>query len=280
MLVNWNGIPHLITISRKLHLKSSSLTPSLNVRDGQSCPLAGRPEDSLRPGSALRPNAHSDQPPSCQLESLSGTSASWHFQIPEFLAAHLRELKDKHFFFFNNKFQKTQETSCNYPIFLCLPTGTISPLECEWVPPWKCSLVFSESTTLWVPVTPCPSCGPGLISHFCLYLSLTASWPLPHTTHPPATLSHLPSPDWPFLNFSKHELVTPILLCLDTFGDAHMADEQVEPDLSSLEYLTERFKNLQAPNFQWATELPSVVSEHLYLEAIFKNRNSNLFPWF
>lgn len=172
MLVNWNRIPHLITISRKLHLKSSSLTPWLNVRDGQSCPPAGRPEDSLQPGSAHGPNAHSDQPPSCQLESLSGTSASWHFQIPEFLAAHLRELKDKHFLFFflNHKFQKTRKTSCNYPIFLFAHWHHVAIWVWVVITLKMFSRVLLEHNSLGSR-NPLSSCGPGLISHFCLYLS-------------------------------------------------------------------------------------------------------------
>lgn len=172
MLVNWNRIPHLITISRKLHLKSSSLTPWLNVRDGQSCPPAGRPEDSLQPGSAHGPNAHSDQPPSCQLESLSGTSASWHFQIPEFLAAHLRELKDKHFLFFflNHKFQKTRKTSCNYPIFLFAHWHHVAIWVWVVIALKMFSRVLLEHNSLGSR-NPLSSCGPGLISHFCLYLS-------------------------------------------------------------------------------------------------------------
>lgn len=224
MLVNWNGIPHLITISRKLHLKSSSLTPWLNVRDGQSCPPAGRPEDSLQPGSAHGPNAHSDQPPSCQLESLSGTSASWHFQIPEFLAAHLRELKDKHFlfFFFKSQVSENPENFLQLSYFFVCPLApcrhlSVSGYRPENVlscPPRAQLFGFQEPPVLLWPWLDFP----------LLPLPVTTSWPLPHTAHPLAMLRRLPSPDWPFLNFSKHELVTLILLCLDTFGDAHMAD--------------------------------------------------------
>lgn len=110
----------------------------------------------------------------------------------------------------------------------------------------------------WVPVNLCPSCGPGLSSHVCFNLSLTARWPLPQ-----------PPPDQPWLTCSKSGLVTRIQTCLYTFGDTHTADAQMVAEGPQLGHLAEGFEHLQSPNLHSATEHPCLVDKCLCQEAIF-----------
>lgn len=126
---------------------------------------------------------HGSLKPASKGGNLSCTSASWPFQIPGFLAAHLRELKNKHFLcLFKASFQKPRK----------LPVITCYSFICPLAPCHHLSgngycpenvLVCSTGVQLGSG-KPVPFPWPWLVFHFPLQLSLTASWPLSHLTHP------------------------------------------------------------------------------------------------
>lgn len=184
MILNWIGIPHFIIILQKLHLKWSLWTLSENERHGQSCPPAALPEASFwRIAFSLvrGPQTSYTRPPTSLFWD---SSASWHFQIPEFLAAHLKELRAKHLKKKKkDKFRNPRKVPMSILLLFCRP---LAP-RCCLSGSSHCSenvLLCPPNTQLfWVPVNLCPSCGAGLISHFCLYLSVTHELnPAPH--HP------------------------------------------------------------------------------------------------
>lgn len=212
---------------------------------------------------------------------LSCTSASWPFQIPGFLAAHLRELKNKHFLcLFKASFQKPRK----------LPVITCSSFVCPLAPMHHLSgngycpesvLVCSPGGQLfWAPVNPCPSCGPGRCSTSPFSCHSPQADLGPTAPIPPALLNHLSSPDWLHLNRKpvksncSYESKCAWIMLWD-LGRGASATRFTES-----RYLTEWFKDLRSDSFHRAPELASIVDECLYLEGIFKNRNANVCPWF
>lgn len=128
---------------------------------------------------------HGSLKPASKGGILSCTSASWPFQIPGFLAAYLRELKNKHFLCLcKASFQKPRKL----PVITCYsficPLAPCHHLSGNGLLPWECSRVFPWSTALLGSGKPVPFPWPWLVFHFPLQLSLTASWPLSHLTHP------------------------------------------------------------------------------------------------
>lgn len=104
------------------------------------------------------------------------------------MAACLRELKAKHFSLKKKKkgkFRNPRKVPMIILLFFCCPLAARCCLSGSSHCSENILLCPPNAQLFWVPVNLCPSCGPGLISHFCLYLSVThelnpAPHPLPH----------------------------------------------------------------------------------------------------